>query len=246
MKPIDGYVYAPDADPGLLAGAAPGAIVRKSDRSPPWIVVDHAIESAVIARWPGRLYRVVVLDAEGIEQASAHAKYTRAVAVQVCDEVPASRLFGDHGEAVATVISFAARLELPTARLLAELRHPLGDQAYSRAWCRWLNRTGVGTANEESDYSMTLAAGPGPSRSPINYGLTLTYQAVWDRADAVLGSGAFVDDEEGERTLAPVWSSAAAALLDAAMALGAPSMVTEEDAVILTAAWRSVADPARF
>ena len=28
-------------------------------------MVDHAIESAVIAGWPGRLWRVVVLDAEG-------------------------------------------------------------------------------------------------------------------------------------------------------------------------------------
>jgi hypothetical protein len=244
MKQIAGYVYAPDAAPGLLAAAAPGAIVSKPDRSPPWIVVDHSIESAIIARWPGRLYRVVVLDAEGIEQASAHAKYTRAVAVQVCDEVPAARLFGDHGEAVSAVISFAACLERPIARLLADLRHPLADQAYSRVWRSWLSETGVGSAHGESDFSRTLAAGSGPSRSPINCGLTLTYQAVWDRADTLPGSAAFVDDEEGERTLAPVWASAAAALLDAAIALGAPSIVTEEDAVILTAAWRSVVDQA--
>ena len=245
MKPITGYVYAPDVDPGLLAGATLGAIVRQSDRSPPWIVVAHSIEAAVIARWPGRLYRVVVLDAEGIEQASAHAHYTRAVAVRVCEEVPAWCLFGDHGEAVSAVISFATRLEMPTARLLADLRHPLAAQAFSRAWNRWLNRTGATSAHDESDFSGTLAAGAGPSRSPINYGLTLTYRAVWDRADALMGSEAFVDDEEGERTLAPVWSSAAAALLDAAIAVGAPSIVTEEDAVILTAAWRSVADQAK-
>ncbi len=244
MKPIHGYVYAPDADPGCLAGAAPGVIVRKPDRSPPWIVVDHSIESAIIARWPGRLYRVVVLDAEGVEQASARAHYTRAVAVQICDEVPAARLFGDHGEAVSAVISFAARLERPVARLLADLRHPLADQAYSRAWRRWLRGTRAGSAHEESDLSRTLEVGPGTPRSPVNCGLTLTYRAVWDRADALLGSAAFVDDEEGERTLAPVWASAAAALLDAAMALGAPAIVTEEDAVILTAAWRSVVDKA--
>ncbi len=242
MKRIKGYVYAPDADPGLLATAVPGAIVSKTDRSPPWIVVDHSIESAIIARWPGKLYCVVVLDAEGIEQASACAKYTRAVAVQVFDEVPASRLFGDHGEAVSAVISFAAHLELPTARLLADLRHPLADQAYSRAWRRWLSGTGVGSAREEYDFSGTLAAGSGPSQSPINCGLTLTYRAVWDRAAALLGPAAFVEDDEGERSLAPVWASAAAALLDAAIALGAPSIVTEEDAVILTAAWRSVVD----
>jgi hypothetical protein len=244
MKPITGYVYAPDADPGLLAKAAPREIVSKLDRSPPWIVVDHSIETAIVARWPGRLYRVVVLDAEGIEQASAYANYTRAVAVQVCEEVPAWRLFGDHGAAVSAVISFAARLEPSTARLLADLRHPLAAQANSRAWNRWLNGTGVRSEHEESDFSGTLAAGPGPSRSPINYGLTVTYRTVWDRAEALLGSVAFVDDAEGERTLVPIWSSAADALLDAALALGAPSIVTGEDAIILTAAWRSVADQA--
>lgn len=245
MKPINGYVYAPDSDPGLFAGTAPGAIVRKSDRSPPWIVVDHSIESVIIARWPGRLYRVLILDAEGIEQVSTQANYTRAVAVEVCDEVPATRLFGDNGEAVSSVISFATQLELPTARLLADLRHPLADQAYSRAWCRWLNGTGFGKAYEECDFSRTLEAGSESYRSPINRGLTLTYLAVWNRADALQGSGAFVDNEEDERTLAPVWSLAAAALLDASMAVGAPSIMTEEDAVILTAAWRSVADQTR-
>ncbi len=245
MKPIKGYMYEPDTDFGLLAGAAPGAIVRKPDRSPPWIVVDHSVGSAVIARWPGRLYRVGVIDAEGIEQVSASANFTRAVAVQVLEEVPASYLFGDHGEAVSAVLSFADRLELPTARLLADLRHPQAAQAYSRVWYWWLNRTGVRPANDESDFSGTLAAGPGPSRSPINCGLTLTYRAVWDRADSLLGSEAFVDDEEGERSLAPVWSSAAAALLDAALAVGAPSIVTEEDAVMLTAAWRTVANRTR-
>jgi hypothetical protein len=242
MKRIEGYVYAPDADPGLLAGAAPGAIVSNPNRLPPWIVVDHSIESAIISRWPGRLYRVAVLDAEGIEQVSPHANYTRAVAVQVCGEVPAWRLFGDHGEAVSAVISFAGRLELPIARLLDDLRHPRADEAYSRVWRRWLSVTGAGSAHEKSDFRRALEAGSGSSRSPINYGLTVTHRAVWDRADALLGSAAFADDEEGERTLIPLWASAAAALLDAAIALGTPSIVTEKDAAILTTAWRSVVD----
>ena len=67
IRVIDGFVYVPDSDSGVFAGAARGMVLRKPDRSPPWIVVDHAIESAVIARWPGRLWRVVVLDADGVE-----------------------------------------------------------------------------------------------------------------------------------------------------------------------------------
>ena len=236
LKAIDGYVYVLDAAPGVFAGAVRGMVVCKSDRSPPWIVVDHAIESAVVANWPGRLWRVVVLDADGVEQASAHANYTRACAVKVTEEIPASRLFGAHGEAVVAVLSFASRLDAATANRLADLRHPEADEAYSRAWRRWLDRVGSGSVHGASDFSRTLAAGKGPSRSPVNYGLSLVYRVVWDRAEVVAGTGAFLEDNEGERTLGHPWRTAACALLDAAMALGAPSVVSE-DSAILTSAW---------
>jgi hypothetical protein len=238
-KATDGYVYVSDSDPGVFAGAARGVVIRKHDRSPPWIVVDHAIESAVIARWPGRLWRVVVLDIGGVEQVSTHANYTRALAVKVIEEVPASRLFGERGEAVISVLSFASRLDAATVERLAEVRHPEADQAYSRAFRRWLDRVGIGSVHGASDFSGVLAAGQGPTRSPINCGLSLVYRAVWERAEVVSGPGAFVADDEGERALGPVWEAAASALLDAAMALGAPSVVSE-DAVILTAAWQVV------
>ena len=65
------------------------------------------------------------------------------------------------------------------------------------------------------------------------------YQVVWDRAETVAGSAAFVEDDEGEREFGPVWGAAASALLDAAMALGAPEFVST-DAAILTAAWKGV------
>ena len=236
-KAIDGYVYVPDSDSGVFDGAGRDMVVRKPDRSPPWIVVDHAIESAVIARWPGRLWRVVVLDADGVEQASAHATYTRALAVKVLEEVPPSRLFGEYGEAVVAVLSFASRLDAATAERLADLRHPDADQAYSRAFQRWLDSVGCGSLHGASDFSGVLEAGPGPSRSPLNCGLSLVYRAVWDRAEVVVGPGAFVEDDEGERALGPLWGAAASALLDAAMALGAPSVVSEDSAV-LTAAWK--------
>lgn len=242
MRPITGYAYVPDDAPGVLSEATPGATVRKPDRSPPWIVVDHAIESALIARWPGKMWSVVVLDADGVEQASASAHYTRAIAVRVIEEVPAAQLFGERGEEVVAVLSFASRLDAATAERLAGLRHPEADQAYSRAFWRWLDRSGGGSAHGPSDLSGTLAAGSGPSRSPLNCGLSLVYRAVWDRAEVVVGPGAFVKDDEGERSLTPVWETAAATLLDAAIALGAPSNVTEEETAILTAAWRSAVD----
>jgi hypothetical protein len=244
MQLTRGFVYVPDSDPGVLAGAVPGVIVCKPDRLPPWIVVDHSIESAVIARWPGKLWQVAVLDAVGVEQANPSAHYTRAVAVQVIDEVPASRLFGEHGESVSAVLSFASGLDPAAVRRLTELRHPQATEAYSRAWERWLSGVEGGTVYVGSDFSRTLAAGIGRLKSPIGNGLSLVYRVVWDRADALLGPTAFVVDDEGERSLVSDWDCAATALLDAAMAFGAPSVVTEGDAVILTSAWRAVAGPA--
>jgi hypothetical protein len=234
----DGYVYVPDSDPGIFAGAKPGTVIRKPDRSPPWIVVDHAIESAVIARWPGRLWRAVVLDSGGVEQAASYANYTRAVAVKVIEEVPPSRLFGEHGDRVVAVLSFSARLDAATAARLAQLRYPDADRAYSRAFRTWLGVSCAADENE-SDFRGTLAAGQGPSRSPVNCGFTLLYRVVCERAEEVAGPAAFVVDDEGEWALVPVWGTAAAALLDAAMALGAPSVVAA-DADVLTAAWRGV------
>jgi len=242
MESVRGYVYEGTIEPGMFVGAVEGTIVRNPDCSPPWIVVHHSLASVVVARWPGKLFLVEVLDAEGVEQPLAYADYTRAVAVQVCKEVPTFRLFGDHGEAVCAVIAFGARLNPSTAQRLVDFRHLMADEIYSKAWRKWLTGIGVAMTDEEWDYSGTLAAGPGPVRSPINCGLTVTWQAVWDRAHLLLGPAASTANEEDDLILTPVWSSAASALLDAAMALGAPWLMTAEDMHILTAAWRSVAN----
>lgn len=240
MKTTFGYVYTPDADPGFLSGAAPGAVVRKPDAAPPWIVVDHSIDTAIVARWPGRLWRVEVLDTSGVPQASECANYTRSVAVRVLEELPASSLFGEHGEAVVEVLSFASRLDAVTAERLAKTRHPDADQAYSRAWRRWLDGTGNETYHVGADFSDTLAAGRGPKRSPVNCVFTLVHRLVWERAEEVVGAVAFVEDDEGERSLGPVWGGAASALLDTAMAVGAPAVAAAEEASALSAAWRAV------
>lgn len=241
-EPIGGYVYEADAEHGPFAGASRGMVVRKSDRSSPWIVVDHYIESLLIVRWPGRLFRVVVLDAEGVEQVSVRPFYTRAVAVEIYEEVSVSRLFGDHGEAVSSVIGFAAGLDLPTARRLAENHHPLANEACGRAWDEWLSRTYAGTADRGSGLGEKKQLGRKRPGSPVNEGLSVIHRIVEDRAKALFGEAAFVTDEEGETFLVPFWCSVASALSDAALGMGAPSIMTEEDALILTAAWRAVVD----
>lgn len=236
---IEGFVYTRESAPGLFANAAAGVVLRNPDRSAPWLVVNHTIESTIVARWPGKLWRVVVLDAEGVEQASAHAHYTRAVAVRVVEEVPASLLFGAHGDAVIQVLSLASCLEPAAVEMLVAHRHPEADRAYSRSFYRWLGR--VGRASDYSGWDLSRTLSAGPFRSPLNDGLSLVYHAVEDRAKAVGGPRAFVKDDEGEDTLGNVWGTAAAALLDAAMALGAPADADEDVGVLLTA-WKVVTD----
>jgi hypothetical protein len=56
------------------------------------------------------------------------------------------------------------------------------------------------------------------------------------------GSKAFAVDEDGDEVMRDPWRSAADALLNAAMALGAPHLVDEDAAGVLTGAWNSVFD----
>ena len=238
--PSDGYIYVPDDEVGPLSQACTGAVVCNKDRTPPWIVVDHSIADVIVARWPGKLWRVTNIDAEGIEQASQHAHYTRAMAVTVCEEVPASRLFGEHGAAVCSIITIASQLDSDLVQALAASRHPDAGDAFSRAWVQWLAELGRSSDHLRQNCSRTLAIGGPGKRSPINCGFTVLHRVIWERADSVVGSTAFLDDEEGEKFLEPTWASTSNAMSEAAMAMGAPMLSGTHDRLILLAAWRAV------
>ena len=51
-----GFVFVADADDGPMRDAAAGKTIRNTDDAPPWIVVDQAIESIVVSKWPGKLW----------------------------------------------------------------------------------------------------------------------------------------------------------------------------------------------
>jgi hypothetical protein len=235
-----GFVYVPDETPGALADASAGAIIRLKERRPPWIVVDQSIDSVVVAKWPGKLWHVANVDAEGVEQASKNARYTRAVAVEILGEIPASRLFGEHGAALGSVIERASQLNGAQVQALAQARHPNAAAAYSRAWQTWLAGVGRSSEDPNRDLSGTLAISAAKKCSPVNYGFMVLHQAIWQRAEAIIGPPAFLLDEDGERYLEPTWSSANDALLEAAMALGAPELSPQEDRANLLMSWRTV------
>jgi hypothetical protein len=245
-----GYVYAPLENPGAMAGAAPGVCVRNADRGPPWIVVDHGLQSVIVSKWPGRLWRVEIIDrvsdadlrSAGQSPLRADAPYTRAVAVDVLEEAPVAALFGAHGAAVCEVIAAAGEVDLDGARRLAAARPREAADAYSRAWATWLAREDL-RSRDRIVPEGTLAVPTGRSRSPIESGLGVVYGQLFRRARAVCGDAATVSDED-DTWLAEPWNGAAAALLDAALAFGAPDVIDDADREILTRAWRDVLGPA--
>jgi hypothetical protein len=252
---VQGFVYVSGDQPGPMEGATVGARVRMPSWDPPWIVVDHELDTVIVARWPGRLFRVESVppssDEERVALARARgslraeARYTRVFAVDVLAELPPALLFGPHGQAVVEILECARLLVDPVARELAAVRPPDASQAYGRAWQRWLDRQPNGTPYRTGDHSHVLAV-PGAGRigSPIGHGIAVLWTCVVDRARRCAGSTAFTfDEDEDDKVLLDPWATAASALLDAAMALGAPDLVDPADASLLTEAWCVITRP---
>ncbi len=230
--PARGFVFVADGDDDPMRAARVGATIRNAHAGPPWMVVNHSIESVVVARWPGRLWKVEVLEAAA-EQPQAYANYTRAVAVRVIEEVPVASLFGANGHGVCQVIERAGAVTIEDVALLAEAVHADARGAFSRVWSRWLGRPAA-----EGDYADTLAApGSAGGESPIGAGFKVLHAVLTRRARELVGDAAFAMDDEGNPVFTPLWAGAADAFLHAAMALGAPELVSTGDREVLSAAW---------
>jgi hypothetical protein len=236
FQSAEGFVYVPDVEPGLMKDAKPDSTIRNPTRQPPWFVVYHSIQAVFTARWPGKLWRVEIVRAAA-EQPNAGADYTRAVAVRILAEVPTFLVFGEHGAAVSRIIDRARALELKHVEVLGQSVCAQTREAYSRAWNKWLAQADSASSHLGADLSSTLAMPGLSSRSPINGGFTVLYSALAARARALVGETAFVANDEGEEFFSPEWDLALDALLGAAMAYGAPDLVSAADRASLTSAW---------
>jgi hypothetical protein len=247
-RPRHGFVYVSNPHNGPMAHAEPGLTVRNPGRGPPWIAVDHELCSVVVARWPGKLWAVEIVDPitdrdlKAADQVGLRpdAGYTRAAAVKILHPVPVATLFGPHGEAVCAVIEAAAGLTLAQAMRLGESRHPDAGEAQRRIWRRWLVRENIPLDRYSDDLGGTLAIGASKTGSPIGQGLRVIHGVVGRRAEALAGPTVWrVDAADPEGAwLADPWSAASITLLDAALALGAPDLVASAEHEPLTAAWR--------
>ncbi|MFJ1302701.1 hypothetical protein ACILG0_22300 [Pseudomonadota bacterium AL_CKDN230030165-1A_HGKHYDSX7] len=253
----EGYWYdAPDPRTALVRE---GAHVRRATAGRPWMVVDQHIASITIgSSWPGRLWRVRVTELGDMSDLVAQPGYWRASGVELIEALPLATLFGPHGDAVLDVLARIETLSLAQAMALSDALAPDAEAAYGRAWSNWAGPRQAGpqdvgsphpeteaaapAATQDEDWTGTLAASgrSGNEQSPVHGGFMLIHSQLWQRAQTVGGPDAILrieDDGEIEETLAAPWDGACSALLHAAMARGAPGLVSEADSTTLTRAF---------
>ena len=185
-----------------MRAAQAGVKISLEGRVPPWIVVDHDLSSVIVAKWPGRLWRVRIVDAATERDQRAfggsplpQARYTRCISVSVEAEEDAAILFGAHGAGVVWVLQEASRLSHAHAEALANNRHADAGAAQDRVWRGWLRQHAI-PDDGHVDYDGTLLMGGQRQGSPINQGLSALHLTVFKRAQAVDGEAATASDEE--------------------------------------------------
>jgi hypothetical protein len=234
-----------------MTGAAVGMRVENAALEPPWIVVHHSLQKVGVAHWPGRLFRVAAVAprspaedqalASAAENLRPDAGYSRVVAVDVLEELAPAILFGPHGQDVIKILDVGRFLTEDRAKMLAAHCDPRAEHAYSRAWAYWLAAQPHGAFYLKEDHPDTLLVpGAGPSGSPIGDGFLVLSDAVRRSARQRGNLDAFTTDDDGEQIMTEPWATARASLQYAAMAYGAPELISATDHDVLTAAWRSV------
>ena len=191
----------------------------------------------MFTNWPGSLWKVEVVDpAPDSEQVTK--TYTRSKAVRLIEISTATELFGINGDAVERILNQAARLEL----IQIESAQPIdsdADNIYSTAWNTWIKK--LSDPNENSgDHRHTLGVGSRGYDSPIGRGFVLLLNVVHKRAGELEGDSAFKVDGDGEIHFTPSWQMAFDATKHAAMASGAPELLSEHELRRLTSRWASL------
>ncbi len=240
-----GFIYIADERRDLrFAGAAPGDEIRNETRDAPWIVVNHSLDGVLLTSWPGSLWEAEILDSVPSEDDTGD--FTRAVAVRILKRMDLHELFGPNGQAVTWIIDRASQLTREEAETLARHRAPDAGHAYSRAWLNWDQ---LPEDNRDfEDWEGVIGAGDAAPGSPVRRGLSAVFNAICTSALMIDGENAWYTMDEPEvedpdMHLIEPWASASLALIEAAMALGAPDLSQDGDRAILTAAWRALTRP---
>lgn len=234
-----GLVYESSEDiPARLDAATIGHIITQED-VPPYIVVNHRMDSILVTRWPGRLRRVRIL-ATAQDQPASSASYTRATSIEVCEELSPALLFGTHGNAVSAVQDIIPRLSIAQIEHLARHATPEVAASYDAAWESWLTQTDPASTQADMQDAGILLMETGAMHSPVGCAFTLAHTQYCNRIKTLVGSDAFGIDEDGDEYLRAPWSEALTALLAIIMALGAPHLSSEHSKASMAMVWNDL------
>ncbi|MFF3419260.1 hypothetical protein ACFYW9_31940 [Streptomyces sp. NPDC002698] len=174
--------------------------------------------AADVPLWPSSLWRVT--DLEPMRPLPGH-RWLRCRAFTVVEQVPAWLVAGPHGDAVEWVIARTRTLTGAQADALAALSDE-GEEPLTRTlWARWSRDPHTG--------------------SPVGCALTTLSKVVTEAAHRVGPQLFGRDEEDGVEVLSdPAWLRAFGAAYAAALALGAPELLTPRENAVLARRWTTV------
>ncbi len=177
-------------------------------------------EATGLLVWPESLWRV-----DGLERPVRLLpgnKWVRCLAFTVVEQVPTWLVAGPHGDYVEWVISRARTLTAEEVDALAALPDEDEEDLYRALWARWSeNLRSSGSPIGCSPLTLSNAVTEAARRAgPQLFG--------WD------------EDDEVEVLSDPEWLGASKAAYSAALALGAPELVSPKESAVLTRRWTTV------
>jgi hypothetical protein len=172
--------------------------------------------------WPSSLWRVD--DLYRPVRLRPGNRWVRCRAFTVVEQVPTWLVAGSHGDAVEWVITRARALTSDQVEGLAAMSEADEAPLNKALWDRWLQDHRGG--------------------SPVGCGLHVLQQAVEEAARRTSAALFGWDERDGVEVLSdPAWQQAGHAANGAALALGAPGVLTAEQNALLARRWTSVFGP---
>lgn len=240
-KKIQGYVYTSKDENELFGNAKVGDSIIKKDKKPPFIVVDHSLDTKIITQWPGKLFKVEIINPakekiinKGLVK---DVWYTRTYGVKILEEVEIKELFGDNGQKVEQIIDLTRNITEEKVIELSKFDKGLNKELFTKAWRNWIIIYDVNHPFINDDHHNTIKLSPKNERysSPIKEGLSIISSQFDIRARELVGDSAFEVDEEGEIHLSPVWASAVEKILHAGMSYASDNILSESERETLRA-----------
>ncbi len=245
-RKIQGYVYASKDENELFGNAKVGDAIIKKDKKPPFIVVDHSLDTKIITQWPGKLFKVEVINpSRGKRINKGLVKdvwYTRTFGVKILEEIEIKELFGDNGRKVEQIINLTRNITEDKVLELSKFEKGMNSELFTKAWRNWIMIYDANHPFVNDDHLDTIKLAPKNHRysSPIKEGLSIISSQFDIRARELVGDSAFGVDEDGEIYLKPIWAKAVEKILHAGMSYASDNILTESERYKLRAPFKEV------